>query len=187
MSIYNYEQACRVLGVEISASANEIKSAYRDLAKRLHPDNHPQQTERIREAYRLVVEAYEYTERHPEEKEAFLAVKKNQQNPGGGKILGATDGMRSPISQPIQSSGTRILGSPVGVRTGSVERAKERKQFDEKARMERDARREKMQEDLQERRAQLDQEKKEKAILNEIRAIRLASAIQAMLKEKGIE
>ena len=94
MSIYNYEQACRVLGVEISASANEIKSAYRDLAKRLHPDNHPQQTERIREAYRLVVEAYEYTERHPEEKEAFLAAKKNQQNPGGGKILGATDGMR---------------------------------------------------------------------------------------------
>ena len=44
-----------------------------------------------------------------------------------------------------------------------------------------------MQEGLQERRAQLDQEKKEKAIPNEIRAIRLASAIQVMLKENGIE
>ncbi|MBR6851559.1 MAG: hypothetical protein IKM88_15145, partial [Lachnospiraceae bacterium] len=68
-----------------------------------------------------------------------------------------------------------------------ADRDRERKQFEEKARQERESRKEKLQEELQERKAQLDQEKKEKAILNEIRAIRLAAAIRAMLNEKGIE
>ena len=176
MSIGNFEQACTVLGVEIQASQAEIKSAYRELTKRLHPDNHPQQTERIREAYRLVQEAYEYTQIHAKEQEVILAERSRQMQ----TINSSTGGVQ-------QSSQVKVLGSPVSVRTGSAERDRERKQFEEKARMEREARREKMQEDLQERKAKLDQEKKEQAILNEIRAIRLAAAIQAMLKDKGIK
>ncbi len=176
MSIGNFEQACTVLGVEIQASQAEIKSAYRELTKRLHPDNHPQQTERIREAYRLVQDAYEYTQQHAEEQEALLA-ERNRQMQAANSSAGGTS----------QSPQVKVLGSPVSVRTGRAERLRERKQFEEKARQEREARREKLQEDLQERKAKLDQEKKEQAILNEIRAIRLAAAIRAMLKDNGVE
>lgn len=171
--IRDYEMACRVLGVETTASAAEIKSAYRELAKRLHPDNHPQQTERIREAYRLVVEAYDYIERHPEEA-------------GGQSISSAQNApVQSYATMPVQAP--KVMGSPVGNHTSGEERLRHRKQFEEKAKAEREARKEKLQEELQERKAQLDQEKKEKAILNEIRAIRLAHAIHAMLKDQGIE
>lgn len=171
--IRDYEMACKVLGVEPGAPAAEIKSAYRELAKRLHPDNHPQQTERIREAYRLVVEAYDFIEKHPVPEDSEVTVAEN--------------------SVPVQNTATmhvhtpKVMGSPVGKRTSGADRDRERKQFEEKARQEREVRKEKMQEELQERRAQLDQEKKEKAILNEIRAIRLAAAIRAMLNEQGIE
>ncbi len=171
--------ACKVLGVDPEATEAEIKSAYRELAKRLHPDNHPQQTERIREAYRLVVEAYGYTEQHPEEKERILAARAGAASDAAAERQG---GAVLP-----QGTGGRVIGSPVGVRTQTAERARERKQFDAKAKQEREARKEKMQEDLQARKAQLDQEKKEKAILNEIRAIRIAAAIRTMLSEKGIE
>jgi DnaJ-class molecular chaperone len=168
--IRDYEMACRVLGVATDASAAEVKSAYRELAKRLHPDNHPQQTERIREAYRLVVEAYEYIEKHPEGAKQ------------GSKAEPAT---KNTMAQTVQAP--KVMGSSYGAYVSDAERARQRKRFEEKARQEREARKEKMQEDLQERRAQLDQEKKEKAILNEIRAIRLAAAIRAMMEEQGIK
>ena len=162
--IRDYEMACKVLGVEPGASAAEIKSAYRELAKRLHPDNHPQQTERIREAYRLVVEAYDFIEKHPVPESI---------GPAGSE-------QSAPVQNytTMQAHAPKVMGSPVGNRTGGADRDRERKQFEEKARQEREARKEKLQEELQERKAQLDQEKKEKAILNEIRA---------MLNEQGIE
>ena len=170
--IRDYEMACKVLGVDTGASAAEIKSAYRELAKRLHPDNHPQQTERIREAYRLVVEAYEYIEKHP-------VPDKHPVTPAQSAAVKNDPAMKT--------FAAKVMGSPVGKRTGGADRERERKQFEEKARQEREARKEKLQEELQERKVQLDQEKKEKAILNEIRAIRLAAAIRAMLNEQGIE
>lgn len=170
--IRDYEMACKVLGVDTGAPAAEVKSAYRELAKRLHPDNHPQQTERIREAYRLVVEAYEYIEKHPAPERSAIP-------PQQSTVLN-----NDPV---VINYKPKVMGSPVGKRTGSADRDRERKQFEEKARQEREARKEKLQEELQERKALLDQEKKEKAILNEIRAIRLAAAIRAMLNEQGIE
>ena len=191
--IRDYEMACKVLGVTFGATEAEIKSAYRELAKRLHPDNHPQQTERIREAYRLVVEAYDYIEKHPApvNKRVNTAEQKApEQNASKQKVSKQKVSEQSVTAQnytTMSPQAPKVMGSPVGKRTGGSDRDRERKQFEEKARQERESRKEKLQEELQERKAQLDQEKKEKAILNEIRAIRLAAAIRAMLNEKGIE
>ena len=186
--IRDYEMACKVLGVNSGATEAEIKSAYRELAKRLHPDNHPQQTERIREAYRLVVEAYDYIEKHPApvyHRVNTAEQKAPEQNASKQKVSEQSVTAKNYTTMSPQIP--KVMGSPVGKRTGGADRDRERKQFEEKARQERESRKEKLQEELQERKAQLDQEKKEKAILNEIRAIRLAAAIRAMLNEKGIE
>ena len=47
----------RVLGVKRRASAAEIKAAYRDLAKRYHPDKNKDETAPVR--FQQVAEAYE--------------------------------------------------------------------------------------------------------------------------------
>ncbi|MBR1471622.1 MAG: DnaJ domain-containing protein [Lachnospiraceae bacterium] len=167
--IRDYEQACRVLGVPVDAPQEQIKSAYRNLAKRLHPDNHPQQNEKVREAYRLVTEAYAYIEQHPEARK----VQHPKTGANGHTVDMAPQG--------------RILGTAAGTRGDSAERSRDRKRFEEKAQKARQEQRAKMQEEIQARRVQIDQEKKEKAILNEIRAIRLAHAIRAMLAGQGIE
>lgn len=52
------EDFYKVLGVPRTATENELKSAYRKLAKRYHPDTHPGDKE-CEERFRLINEAYD--------------------------------------------------------------------------------------------------------------------------------
>jgi molecular chaperone DnaJ len=47
------------LGVEVGASWEEVKKAYRKLAARLHPDKHPDDPEGARQKFVQVQEAYQ--------------------------------------------------------------------------------------------------------------------------------
>ncbi|MBR5419521.1 MAG: DnaJ domain-containing protein [Lachnospiraceae bacterium] len=151
--VTSYAQACAVLGVEAGAEPETVKSAYRRLAKQLHPDAHPNQSESIREAYLLVTEAYDYMLSHKEEAVEFPAV--------------------------------RVMGSPIGNRTSTAERTADRRRFDEKYKERRAAYKQKLTEELNERKADMDRKRHEKELLNEIRMIRLAAAISAALKQEA--
>ncbi len=48
-----------VLGINKNASADEIKSAYRKLAKKYHPDTHPENPKEAEEKFKEISEAYE--------------------------------------------------------------------------------------------------------------------------------
>lgn len=62
-NITSREDACRYLGVKINATESEIKSAYRDLSKRYHPDVNSNPL--ANEYYVLVNNAYKYLEENP--------------------------------------------------------------------------------------------------------------------------
>jgi molecular chaperone DnaJ len=49
----------RILGVERNASNDEIRKAYRTLAKKYHPDAHPEDREEAEHRFKEVTEAYE--------------------------------------------------------------------------------------------------------------------------------
>lgn len=67
-------QACAILGVSEFATEEEIKSAYRALVKRYHPDTGNTQNTQY---YQSVVQAYEYLKTHP------MTVSRNY-----GRVLG---------------------------------------------------------------------------------------------------
>lgn len=62
-NITSREDACRYLGVKINASEYEIKSAYRDLSKKYHPDVNDNPL--AREYYVIVNNAYRFLEDNP--------------------------------------------------------------------------------------------------------------------------
>ena len=53
------EKACETLGVAMSASEDEIKRAYLKLARRLHPDKNPNQSEEDGAKFKKILQAYE--------------------------------------------------------------------------------------------------------------------------------
>lgn len=61
--ILSRQEACRYLGVEERATDEEVKKAYRILAKRYHPDANTQTD--TSELYIRIQEAYEYLLAHP--------------------------------------------------------------------------------------------------------------------------
>ncbi len=73
--------ACRILGVSEWASLEEIKKAYKNLAKRYHPDVTGSGDE---DHYKAIVEAYDYLCKHP--------VSQEQRSRPLGKILGTETG-----------------------------------------------------------------------------------------------
>lgn len=152
--IRDYSQACAVLGVSVSATKDEIKKAYRSLSKQLHPDAHPTQTAMVRDAYLLVKEAYNYIESYQEKH-----------------------------GDPAMQNTGRILGSPISSRTSSAENARRKQRFDEEYRRRRQKHKEELKEELKQRQDELIRSKKEREILNEIRMIRLARAIQLAMSE----
>ncbi|MCR5250834.1 MAG: J domain-containing protein [Lachnospiraceae bacterium] len=152
--IENYAQACAVLGVQPGASQEQIKSAYRSLLKNLHPDAHPQQNERIREACILVNEAYDYLEHNP---------------------AGTQQG------NAVYANTARVMGSPLGAFTPSAERTEKRRRFEEQYRKKQQSLKEKQKAEIKQRQSEMAQRRKEREILNEIRMIRLAQAISAAM------
>src|ERR1700727_3911598 len=71
-----------VLGVSRSASADEIKKAYRKLAMQYHPDKNPN-NKAAEEKFREVSEAYEILE-NPKNRQAYDNFGHAFQQPAGG-------------------------------------------------------------------------------------------------------
>lgn len=155
--IRDYRQACAVLGVKPGAERDEIKSAYRELVRRLHPDAHPGQNETTRDAMALVTEAYAFIE---------------------------DSEFTDPQAVRARAAARIIGGGATGGRT-AAERDRERKRFEEACRQERQKRKEQLSAELEQKKGELAQRRKEKEILNEIRMIRLAAAISAALSSEG--
>ncbi len=61
--IYSREEACYILQVNLNAGEEEIKKAYRNLAKQYHPDSNPNQN--THQIYLKIHAAYEYLQEHP--------------------------------------------------------------------------------------------------------------------------
>jgi DnaJ-class molecular chaperone len=55
----NYKDYYAVLGVPKNAAAKDIKSAYRKLARKWHPDANPTDTKKAEEKFKEISEAYE--------------------------------------------------------------------------------------------------------------------------------
>jgi DnaJ-class molecular chaperone len=55
----NYKDYYKVLGIEKSAAEKDIKSAYRKLARKWHPDANPNDTKAAEEKFKEIQEAYE--------------------------------------------------------------------------------------------------------------------------------
>jgi len=55
----NYKDYYQVLGIAKNASEKEIKSAYRRLARKWHPDANPKNTKEAEERFKEIAEAYE--------------------------------------------------------------------------------------------------------------------------------
>jgi len=53
------EKACETLGVPMTATEDEIKRAYLKLARRLHPDKNPNQSEEDGAQFKKILQAYE--------------------------------------------------------------------------------------------------------------------------------
>src|SRR5208282_2116700 len=55
----NYKDYYAILGVAKAAAAKDIKSAYRKLARKWHPDANPQNLKEAEEKFKEISEAYE--------------------------------------------------------------------------------------------------------------------------------
>ena len=55
----NHREACRILEISENASENEIKDAYKKLAKKWHPDKHRFNKSKAEEQFKKISEAYD--------------------------------------------------------------------------------------------------------------------------------
>ena len=161
----DYYTACSALGVAPGADMTQIKNAYRKLSKRFHPDNADSgDTER----FTAVSEAYSFLEKLYD-----------------GSVYAAVS--KTTMSQSVRQS--KVIGGAVTSHPGSQEVRDRRRSFELKAKAEDERKKQKARQELEERREKLQEEKaqrkKEKDILNEIRMIRLAHAIEALLTSEA--
>ncbi|MBN1434586.1 J domain-containing protein [Candidatus Fermentibacterales bacterium] len=84
-----------VLGVSESASQDEIKKAYRKLAKKYHPDANPGNRS-AEEKFKEVTDAYEILS-DPEKRQQYDALRKG----GSGYFFGQSDGGFSPFQGDV--------------------------------------------------------------------------------------
>ncbi|MCR4641256.1 MAG: DnaJ domain-containing protein [Lachnospiraceae bacterium] len=90
----------------------------------------------------------------------------------------------TPTAAPATS---RVMGSPLGRYTATPEMRQNKERFDRKYRVRAAQSKAKQQEELRERQEQMAKKRREKEILNEIRMIRLAHAIQAAMHASAME
>ena len=162
----DYYAACSALGIAPGADMTQIKNAYRTLSKQYHPDNG---SEGDTERFTMINEAYTYLEKLYEMN--AMAV--------------------SAATAVPQQRRSKVIGGAVTAHPGSQEARERRKNFEKKAKAEEELKKLKQRQEMEERRAKLQEEKaqmkKEKDILNEIKMIRLAHAIQAILAPEAKE
>lgn len=63
-NINSRQEACKYLGIRFDASTREIKTAYRELSKKFHPDVNSDP--KAKEYFLLINNAYNYLENNPE-------------------------------------------------------------------------------------------------------------------------
>ena len=163
----DYYAACSALGIAPGADMTQIKNAYRTLSKQYHPDNGGDSDA---ERFTMINEAYSYLE------------KLYEQNV-------YTAGVSTRPVQPAYRS--KVIGGVVTSHPGSFEERERKKNFEKKAKAEEAQKKLKARKEMEERREKLQEEKeqrkKEKDILNQIKMIRLAHAIEAMLAPEAKE
>ena len=161
----DYYKACSALGITPGADMIQIKNAYRTLCKLYHPDNGP---ESDAERFTVINEAYSFLERLYE------------QNIEASQNVTAASVRRS-----------KVIGGAVTSHPGSQEAKDRRRSFEMKAKAEEEKKKLKARQEMEERREKLQEEKdrrkKEKEILNEIKMIRLAHAIEAIIAPEAKE
>jgi len=79
-----------VLGLDKSATANEIKKKYRKLARQVHPDKHPNETEKYHAKFQELQKAYEVLG-DPEKKKLYDRYGEAGLKGGGGMGGGGAD------------------------------------------------------------------------------------------------
>src|SRR5206468_407054 len=109
-----YKDYYKILGVERSASEDEVKKAYRKLARKYHPDVSKEAN--AKEKFQEVSEAYE-TLRDKEKRAAYDSLGSHRQIQLDGHVLtaripkGATDGQRLRLRG---KGGAGMNGGPAG-------------------------------------------------------------------------
>lgn len=79
----NADDYYKVLGVDKSASSNEIAKAYKKLALKYHPDKNPEGKEKAEENFKKITEAYEVLN-DAEKRKSYDQFGKASLNGGGG-------------------------------------------------------------------------------------------------------
>ena len=169
------EQATKKLGVASGATDEEIKAAYKRLAKMYHPDNNPDPVAEI--VYREIVEAYDTLCRVPREL---------------GTINGSSTAMHAkPMSgNPTQGKGRAVGGGSamhgkshtVGEAGSLRERRRQQERLDrqtQQKRRDRAAKEEQAKKELYERRKVLELRK----ALNSVEVQQLIAAIETSMQE----
>src|ERR1700684_3701191 len=89
----NYKDYYAILGVAKTAAAKDIKSAYRKLARKWHPDANPNNAKAAEEKFKDIQEAYEVLG-DPEKRSKYDVLGSDWQ-----RAAQASDGQRSPGPQ----------------------------------------------------------------------------------------
>lgn len=144
----------------------QIKNAYRTLSKKYHPDNG---AESDAGRFTMISEAYTFLE------------KLYEQPPVTANVTHTAQNMRV----------SKVIGGAMTSHPGSLEERQRRNNFEKKAKAEEAQKKLKAKQELEERMARMreekEQRKKEKDILNQIKMIRLAHAIEAMITPEAKE
>merc|ERR1719409_2720146 len=103
----NADDYYKVLGVDKSASSNEIAKAYKKLALKYHPDKNPEGKEKAEENFKKITEAYEVLN-DAEKRKSYDQFGKASLNGGGGG--GPGGGARVVFGMPGSSRGGGMHG-----------------------------------------------------------------------------
>ena len=96
-----------ILGIPSKASDNDVKRAYLDLAKKYHPDRHPNNRKIASHRFQAIVEAYEAIKTR--EKRAMynrklrIAAENDNRKPAGNSSFSKLGTLFTPAKQPKET------------------------------------------------------------------------------------